>query len=356
MDQHGTRLENLIVLATVSVLVVATFVVLRPFLTAIVWALILALATWPTFKRFEQFVNGRRPLAALLMTVLLAVGLLLPLTIVGTSLADSVVRLADLVAKALAEGPPGPPDILKDLPYAGEYLYGYWERAAADTDKLAADLAQEVRPAANWLLGIGAKLGGGLLEVALSILIAFFVYRDGADIAGRLTTMVRRLGGARGVRLLDVAQSTVKGVVWGILGTALVQATLAGIGFWIAGVPGAFFLSVVIFFLCITPIGAPIVWAPATIWLFYTGETGRGIFMGLWGFFVVSTIDNVLKPLLVGLASALPVLLVYLGILGGALAFGFLGIFIGPTVLSVGFTLVKEWTAGIASSPEASPF
>lgn len=199
-------------------------------------------------------------------------------------------------------------------------------------------------PATQWLIGLGTKLGRGVLDLALSVVAAFFFFRDGAYGARRLKVLLERVAGARGHRLLDVAETTINGVVYGMLGTALAQGALAAFGLWLSGVPGALFLGLLTSLLSFVPMGPPMVWFPATLWLFSTGEIEWGVFMGLWGFLVVSTVDNVIRPYFISLGSALPLLLVLLGVLGGIVAFGLLGVFIGPTLLAVGYTLLREWS------------
>jgi predicted PurR-regulated permease PerM len=194
-------------------------------------------------------------------------------------------------------------------------------------------------------------LGGGLVQLALSIFIAFFLFRDGVAIGQRVTAAVERIGGERGMHLLEVAGNTVRGVVYGILGTGLVQALMAGIGFLIAGVPGAALLALLTFFLSVVPVGPPLVWLPAALWLFYQGKTGWGIFLLVWGV-IVSSVDNVVKPWLISQGSDLPFILIFFGVLGGALVFGFIGVFIGPTLLAVGYRMVEEW--GTAKTAEAA--
>jgi predicted PurR-regulated permease PerM len=184
-----------------------------------------------------------------------------------------------------------------------------------------------------------------LVELGLSIFIAFFLFRDGAAAAGRLVVAIERQAGEEGRQLLDVAARTIRGVVYGILGTALVQAVLAGIGFVIAGVPGAGFLALLTFLVSVIPVGAPLIWIPAALWLFMRGFVGWGIFMVVWGV-VVSSVDNVVKPLIIRQGSQIPFLLILLGVLGGAMAYGFIGVFIGPTLLAVGFRLIESWNTG----------
>ncbi|HEY4139633.1 MAG TPA: AI-2E family transporter, partial [Casimicrobiaceae bacterium] len=181
--------------------------------------------------------------------------------------------------------------------------------------------------------------------LALSILIAFFLFRDGDEIIGRLRAGIARIAGDHGGRLANVAVGTVRGVVLGILGTALVQGILAGLGFWIAGIKAAPLLGFATFLLSPVPVGPPLVWVPAGLWLINIGETGWGIFVLLWGMLVVSTIDNVIKPLIISHGSDLPFVLVLLGVLGGVVAFGFIGVFLGPVLLAVGYGLLQEWAA-----------
>ena len=162
--------------------------------------------------------------------------------------------------------------------------------------------------------------------------------------AERLTAAVQHIAGERGKHLLNVAGGTVRSVVYGILGTALVQAVMSGVGFVIAGVPGAALLTLLTFFLSVVPMGPPLVWIPSAIWLFKQGSVSWGIFMIVWGL-GVSSIDNFIKPWLISQGSDLPFILIFFGVIGGALAFGFIGIFLGPTLLAVGFRLIREWFA-----------
>jgi predicted PurR-regulated permease PerM len=188
--------------------------------------------------------------------------------------------------------------------------------------------------------------------MALSIFITFFLFRDGVAVGQRLTAAIERIGGERGGHLLTVAGKTIRGVVYGILGTALAQAVAAGIGFLIAGVPGAAFLALLTFFASVVPVvGTGLVWVPAAAWLFQQGSTGWAIFMLIWGF-GVANLDNVVKPWLISQGSDMPFILIFFGVLGGALAFGFVGVFLGPTLLAVGFRLVEEWSANARVAPD----
>jgi len=231
------------------------------------------------------------------------------------------------------------------VPVVGEKATEKWQALAVDSTELWAAARRLIEPVTGWLLRIGLGLGSGLLQLGLSVFIAFFFFRDGASAAERLTHTVRRIGGDQAKHLLTVAGNTVRGVVYGILGTALLQAVMAGFGFLIAGVPGPALLALLTFFFSIVPVlGTAIVWVPAAFWLFHQGSTGWGIFMIVWGL-TVGSVDNVVKPLLISQGSDMPFVLIFFGVLGGALAFGFIGVFLGPTLLAVGYRILEEWGA-----------
>jgi predicted PurR-regulated permease PerM len=225
---------------------------------------------------------------------------------------------------------------------------------AADSTKLVEAAKRFVEPVGAWLLKAGLKLGAGMIQLILSLLITFFLLRNGPSVAEGVGAVTARIGGQRGTQLLKLAGETVRGVVYGILGTALVQAVLAGIGFVVAGVPGAALLAFLVFFLSVVPGGPPLVMFPAAFWLFHQDSTGWGVFMLIWGV-LVSTIDNFVKPWLISQGSDMPLILILFGVLGGAIAFGFIGVFIGPTLLAVGYRLVHEWSTSSASEPAARP-
>jgi predicted PurR-regulated permease PerM len=194
------------------------------------------------------------------------------------------------------------------------------------------------------MIAAGLAVGNGLAQVVLSVFLTFFIFRDGQVIGERLNSAIILIAGERGRRLLELAGGTVRGVVYGIIGTGLAQGGVAGIGFAIAGVPGAALLGLLTFFLSVLPVGPPLVWIPATIWLFSTSGTFWGVFMLVWGI-LVSCLDNVLKPWLISQGAHLPFIVIFIGVLGGALAFGFIGVFIGPTLLAVAYRLVVDWSA-----------
>ncbi|MBK9140168.1 MAG: AI-2E family transporter [Verrucomicrobia bacterium] len=344
MNERRTKVEQSLGWIILALLLGGCLLVMLPFATALVWGTVLSVSSWPLYRRLLGWLGGRRTLAAALMALAMICVVLLPFVVVGVNLGDNVKELTAATRRWMDAGPPAPPAWLPKVPAIGQQAAEYWLSLAADSSKLIEAGKGLIEPVSGWLLSVGLALGRGLLQLALSILVAFFLFRDGGKAAERLGSAVTRIAGDRGVHLLTVAGNTVRGVVYGILGTALVQAVLAGVGFFIAGVPGAGVLALLTFFLSVVPVGPPLVWLPAVLWLFSQGATGWGIFMLIWGV-GVSSVDNFVKPWLISQGSALPFLLIFFGVIGGALAFGFIGVFIGPTLLAVGYRLVREWAA-----------
>ena len=344
---HAVRsppIENWITLALLTLLVGGCYLVLAPFLSAVLWAIVLCCTTWPAFRRLVRAMGGRSGLAAAATTLIVAIVLLAPLAIVVVTLADNANELLQSSRRMLERGVPGLPSWIERLPFVGPRLAAYW--AVVTTEGAAgvlSELGKYIVPLRELALAGGAALGHGILQLTLSILIAFFLYRDGEAASMHLHTWARRIAGDRGDPLLLIANNTMRNVVYGILGTALAQGTLAAIGLWMAGVPAAPLLGLVTFFLSPIPVGPPLVWLPAAIWLFYHDSPGWAVFMLIWGFAAVSSIDNVIRPLIISRGSNLPFVMVLLGILGGVVAFGVIGIFLGPTLLAIAYSLLIEW-------------
>jgi predicted PurR-regulated permease PerM len=344
-----SRIDQTLTLAVLALLIAGCYVVLRPFLSAIVWAAILTVTVWPLFRRTRDALRGHTGLAATAMVLLIAATVLAPFVIVGATIAENSDRVATWARQLIEQGPPEPPPWVATLPVIGEQVSAYWGGLAHDTARLMQEAHGLVDTAKDFLLRSGGTLLGGILQLALSILIAFFFFTNGDALTGRLRGAVERIAGDRGRHLAQTAAATVRGVVLGLLGTALAQGVLMAIGLWIAGIRAAPLLGLLTFFLSPLPIGPPLVWLPAGLLLLNQGATGMGVFVLLWGVLVVSTVDNVIKPMIISRGADLPFALVLLGILGGAVAFGLIGVFLGPVLLAVGYALVKEWAVDSAA-------
>ncbi|RLP23512.1 AI-2E family transporter [Mesorhizobium sp. YM1C-6-2] len=345
MMAFDPSVERILGIGALVLLGIGCVVVLWPFLSALTWAAVLCFSTWPIYTWFERLLGGRRTLAALLMTLVVAAVVVAPFAILVATLADSVAVVAQAVNSLLEQGPPAPPGWVVKIPLIGERLALYWQGLAYNAPAFLIELTKLIGPATDIAVASGAVLGVGLLELALSVFIAFFFYRYGRQMAASVRGSSERIGGTRARHLLSVVGSTVTGVVYGVIGTAIAQGLLAGLGFWIADVPQTLLLGFLTFLLSFVPAAPPLVWGAVAFWLFLQGEVGWGIFVAGWGLLLVSSIDNVLRPYLLTQANSLPVLLSFFGFLGGILAFGFIGVFLGPVLLAVGYSLFLEWQA-----------
>ena len=340
-----SRIDRTISLVVLAVLVIGVFRVLQPFLSAIAWAGVLAATTWPVYAWLRHHLRSST-LGATVMTLIILTIVVAPFLIVGLTAAENFDRINEFVRGLIARGPPAAPAWLAQVPLVGERAIEYWDYIFSDSAQMLEELKRLAEPARDFAIKGGAVVGEGLLQLTLSVLVAYFLYRDGEAIMARVRSAVSRIAPARGLHMLEVAGATTRAVVYGILGTALAQGILMAIGLYIVGIRAAPLLGLVTFFLSPVPIGPPLVWIPVGLWLILSqGETGWGIFLLIWGALVVSSVDNVLKPILISKGSDLPFILVMLGVFGGVIAFGFIGVFLGPVLLALAFAMIKEWAA-----------
>lgn len=354
MLKNINRIETVAAIVAVALLAAGCLVVLRPFVSAILWATVLTYTTWPLMLRLEGWMRGRRSLAAFVMTALLALVMVLPFLVAAVKLTENVSRLEDLF-HFLQDGLPATaPAWLRNLPWIGPVAEGAWPQWAQDTSWLSGALRTAGLGAGKWLLTHSLDFGKGVLQLVLSVVIVYVFYRDGERVVARFAAGAQRIAGDVSQQLLTVAGNTVRGVVFGIIGTALAQAVAAALGFWIAGVPSPFLLGLLTFLLALVPAGPPFVWVPATLALLHSGHMGWGIFLAVWGIIVISGVDNLVRPYLISRGTKLPFIIVLLGAIGGVIGFGFIGLFLGPVLLSVSYALVREFTANRRPSPAAN--
>lgn len=338
------RTRNYARITLILLLLVGCLVVLRPFLAAVLFAGAVTISTWPLYRRVLDRMRGRNTLSAVIMTLSLVLVVIVPLALVAYNLADDIARFYEELKNSLIRGDLAPPAWLRQIPVIGEWANAYLDKLFHSREELVEVAQRMLEPARRILAGAAVVLGTGVAQVSLAAFVSFFLYRDGNAIASAIAIAMQRLIGDTAPEVAGIVIRTVRGVMYGLLGTALAQAFVAAIGFTIAGVPAVPLLSVMTFLFSLIPVGPPLVWGGAAFWLFSQGETGWGIFMVLWGVFAISSVDNIVKPMLISRGSDLPFLLVLLGVLGGVLAFGFVGLFIGPTLLAVGFSLIRDWT------------
>ncbi|MEZ0236776.1 MAG: AI-2E family transporter [Methylophilaceae bacterium] len=332
-------------IALVTFLIVGGFLVLEPFMTAILFAAVICVSTWSFYQGLWVRLGRRDMLAAAVMTLLLLVALIVPMAYLAANLADSATALFEHLRPKFEHPNPFAPEWLRNLPLIGESLGSFWQRMATSQGEFVRWLSQYKDPARELALRGAQGVGAGLMQLILVVVVAFFFYRDGAKLSENLVIVARKLGDDLGIKMLDLSGGTVKAVMLGIFGTAVAQSVVAWLGFMIAGAPAPLLLATATFFLSMIPVGPPLIWGGAALWLFNQGEIGWAIFLIVYGVFAISSVDNIVKPILISHSAKLPLLLIILGILGGAIAFGLIGIFLGPTLLALGLKLIQHWIA-----------
>ncbi len=317
--------------------------VLRPFLAASVWAAMLVVATWPMFVSLEARLGNRRGVAVLIMSVGMLLLLVLPLWLALDTIFDHAGELTAAGKSVASNGLPLPPDWVKTLPLVGGHLAAGWSQMAAGG---AADIVAKATPyaadAGKWVLAQVGGLGGMLIQFLLVVTISAILYSGGETGARMARRFGRRLAGERGENSIILAGQAIRGVALGVGVTAIVQTLLGGLGLAVAGVPFASLLSALMLMLCIAQIGPMLVLLPAVGWMYWTGDTGWATFLLVWSL-IVGTLDNFLRPMLIKRGADLPLLLIFAGVIGGMLGFGLIGIFVGPVVLAVTWTLMLAW-------------
>ncbi len=345
MAIEARRTARLVGIAALAALAVACLLVLRPFISALLWAVIIVFSTWPVFSVLRENNRFSPGGAAAVMVVAMFLLVGLPIALAAPTSRGEVEALSASIEALLVGGLPGLGAWLAGLPVVGPWIRGWLGDAEFDLLGLAGLLRPYAGTITQQTVAVLLAILSGLAELLLAILLAFFFYRDGPAMAARTSALMDRLAGETGVRMLRLAADVTRGVVWGLVGTAVAQGILTAIGLSVAGVPQPVLLAVVAGVISIFPVGAPLVWIPASLWLFTQGETGWGIFMALYGALVISSVDNFIRPWAIARGANLPLLLTLLGALGGVFAFGFLGLFLGPVVLAVGYTLLLEFAS-----------
>ncbi len=331
-------------------LVVLAFRIVQPFLASIAWALILCYVTWPLYLRLRARLGERHNLAALLMTALLAAALVLPLAWLVLLLEGELVSLYQALGSKLASGALVLPENVRQLPVIGEEIERLVQRLGNSPDALRDESARLVSVWREEITALVGGVGKNLAKLGFALLTAFFIYRDGEALLAQVIAGMRLLVGNRERDYIDAAGATTRAVVYGIVVTAIAQGILAGIGYWIFGAPSPLFLAAVTMLVAMIPFGTPFAWGSIAVWMAISGDFWGGVGLAAWGTFLVSWVDNVIRPLVISSATQIPFIIVIFGVLGGLAAFGAVGLFIGPVVLAVALAVWREWLEGPAAS------
>ena len=324
-------------------LIAASLWILRPFLGATIWAIMIVVATWPVLQWLQAHTGGRRWVAATLMTVLLLLVLVVPLSMAVGTLVSHANDIGDWARHLHELQLPPPPAWIRSLPVVGERAAEFWQDlATGGVQAVVVLITPYAGVVTKWLVARAGGLGALFLQFLLTVVAAAVLYARGEAAADWALRFGARLGGAAGERVIRLSGQAIRGVAMGVVLTAIVQTLVGAAGLFIADVPFAAVFTVVMFLAAVAQIGAGPVMAVPVIWLYWTGSPGWGTFL-LVVTILVSTLDNVLRPILIRRGANLPLLLIFVGVIGGLVAFGLIGIFVGPVVLAVAHTLINAW-------------
>ena len=334
--------KSTLAIVLIGALLAACFWVLRPFLPALIWATMIVIATWPMLVIVQRKVRNRRP-AVMIMIGLLVLVFVIPFTLAVGTIAENAPQIAALGKQLSNIGIPAPPNWVEQMPLVGEPVAELWQKASTSApEELTKRLSPYIRNIGGWLVAQAGSFGMMFLHLVLTLILATILYMNGEDAAKIMLRLARRIAGDRGENAAHLAALSVRAVAQGVVITALAQSLLAGIGLAIVGIPYASLLTALIFMLTIAQIGAGPVLIPAIIWLFWSGSTGWGVALLVWSVFVMG-MDGFMRPYLIRRNANLPLLLIFAGVIGGLISFGVIGLFIGPVLLAVCYTLMIAW-------------
>ena len=344
-DLRRDLARTVLAVLTIFALMAASFWILRPFLAAIIWSIMIVVSTWPIMRAIQRRLWGKRVLAVTVMTVALLLVFVAPFTAAIGTLVANADEIAGWAKDLASVKLPPPPEFVEEIPFAGEKIAALWRTYAA---KGFAEFAQVIAPytgqITRWFAAEVGNFGLVSLQFLLTVVISAILYSAGEDAAQWVRRFGRRLAGERGDNVVRLAGQAIRGVALGVVVTALVQSLLGGIGLAVAGVPFAAVLTAVMFMLALAQIGAVPVLLIGLAWLWWKDATAWFAALLVWTV-IVGSLDNVLRPILIKKGADLPLLLIFAGVIGGLFAFGLLGLFVGPVILAVAYTLLDAWVA-----------
>ena len=348
--QLNLALEASIYIGLAILLAAACLLILLPFIPLLAWGLIIAVATYPGFRQLQKVLGGRETPAAVVCTLILLAVVIVPAVLLGQGLVDGIQAMAARLKEGGAVVPPPPPKI-ESWPVIGAPLKSVWDLASRDLTEAIRSLAPQIKRFLPGLLSASAGIGFTVLQLLLSILVAGVLLAN-AEAAYEVTcSLASRLFGEKGPEFQQLVGATIRSVTFGILGVALIQSAFAALGFLVVGMPAAGLWTVFFVFAAVVQVGV-LVLVPAVIYVFATASVTKAVIFLVWCI-IVGLMDNILKPLLLGRGVAVPVAVVFLGAIGGFLAMGVIGLFVGAIVLSVGYKLSLAWLRGaIVANPE----
>ena len=353
--EQDTLTRRVILALLLGALFMLGYLVLGWFIAPAIWAAILAYVTWPLYTRLRSVMHGYAMTSAVVMTLLLTTAFVLPLLWLITLMQREFVIAYQAASAYMSDGPHRLPDLITSLPWIGSRLQHFLDQITTDPAALRDQLASLAR---QWQGELGNLVGGAgrnALRLGFALLTLVFVYRDGESLLDQVRRVLRRFLGTRVDGYIVAIGNTTTAVLYGLVLTALAQGLLAGVGYWFAGVRAPVLFGALTALIALMPFGTPFVWGALGLWLLFSGQTLQGIGLLLWGTLVVSSVDNLIRPLVISTATQIPFLLVMFGVIGGLAAFGLIGMFIGPVIVAVLLAVWREWLEERAPEVAAPP-
>ena len=338
--------KNLVPWLALAGLLILAFIVIAPFIVPLLWASILCFSSWPAAARLRVWCNNRETMAACICTFLASITLFLPLIWLAW-LAQQELTNAYPALQAFLTEPLQIPAFIKNLPWLGDWLNNWLAQHPAlitQPDGVSTAIKTWLGTHVSDITALAGGVGKNLVKMLFVVIILFFFYRDGARIMQQINHVLARFIGPQAHDYLHAAGTTTRAVVYGVLLTAAIQGMVAGVGYWVAGMSSPVIFGIVTAIVALIPFCTPLAWGSAGLWLLMQGHTAEAIGIWIWGAAVVSQLDNVLRPIFISSVSTIPFLLVLFGVLGGLLAFGLVGLFLGPIILTVVWSVWGEWT------------
>jgi predicted PurR-regulated permease PerM len=335
--------RTMLSVGTIALLIFSSAWILRPFVTAFLWAAVIVISTWPVLIRLQARLWGKRGLAVAIMVFVLLLVLIVPLAFGVGALTGNIHGIAAKIESLKTLAIPPPPEWLSGSVIGRGKIGTTWAQLAAQgPDGLAAHVTPYVSQSLRWIVMQIGGAGAMILQFLLTAILCGVLYMNGESTARGVRRFAVRLAGANGDRAATLAAGSIRGVSIGIVVTALIQTLIAGTGLAIASTPGALLLTAMILFLCLAQLGPALIMIPAVIWEFYSGSGPSGGILLVFAL-VSMTIDNFIRPILIRKGADLPLLLIFAGVIGGMIGIGIMGIFLGPVILAVTYNLMKEW-------------
>lgn len=343
MQQYAPTLQKVLLFGLFFVLLFLSFDVLKYFIVPVLWATIIAYMTWPWYQWIHRKCGLRPTLSATIMITLIILLIGIPLTFGIFMLQHEGRSLYYELQKQVFSGHLSVPQFIRELPFIGKEITRTLNEINTDPNSIVQTISNWIQSHLNYGRFVLNEIGKNVIKLCFAVMSLFFFYRDGQTLLNQVSKALGLVIGPRVHHYLETISETTRAVVYGVGLTAVAQAILAGLSYFVAGVPNPMVLTIVTFILALIPFGTPLAYGGVSLWLFSQGQTVEAIGVMAWGVCIVSTSDNVIRPLVISGATQIPFLLIMFGVLGGVTSFGLVGLFVGPVILAVLLAIWREW-------------